>query len=275
MHNPCPTNCRCHTGLFAVCDTVGGCETAGCAPTWDDQYCRSGDRCPGFNHVDKHPAHASVRDPLCNGCLTATEQAVRTLLYDWVDLEQLQAPTLSQALNMQPSGKAAPPMPLNGQAEALQAEIVHVLTTWETEVRAATGLPDTPHVRRGGPNVQRAVQILAPRIRQLAAIPATAVYPTGPRDNPTDLTGWQAAHHLQALHQRARGMLGRTHRTRQLPGTCPTCHADLHQDDPRTPEDPTPVYCAQHCGWQTTRDDYEQWMTGFLLNPKRRIGAAA
>jgi len=192
-----------------------------------------------------------------------------------VDLEQLQSPSLSQALNMQPSGKAAPPMPLNGQAEALQAEIVHVATTWETEIRATNHLSDPPPTRRGGPNVQRAVTILAPRLRQLACLPATAVYPTGPEDPATDMHGWEAVHHLQHLLQRARGMLGRTHRTRQVPGTCPDCHADLHQDDPREADDPTPVYCAQQCGWQLTRDEYETWTVGILLAPRPRKKAAA
>ena len=227
-----------------------------------DTHCRNYDRTTG-------QADWTAGCPLCGTCLDTAERDTRNLLYDWLDLEQLQAPSLSQAINMQPAGKAAPPMPLNGSAEALQAEIVHVLTTWETEIRAACRLSDTPPVRRGGPNVQRAITILAPRMRQLANLPATAVHPTGPEDDPEDRAGWEAVHHLTELHRRARSMLGRTHRTRTVPGTCPTCHTNLHQDDPRHPEDPTPIYCAQQCGWQLHHDQYEQWMTGWILNPKQ------
>ncbi|MFJ8690300.1 hypothetical protein [Micromonospora wenchangensis] len=233
------------------------------------RLCVSDTRCRAYNPATRQAADVTT-SPLCDACLTAAERDVRNLVYDYVDLEQLQSPALSQALNMQPAGKAAPPMPLNGGAEALQAEIVHVATTWEDVIRdhARLSARDTTP-RRPGRQLDDAIRVLLPRLRQLAGIEAADVYPTGCEDQPATLTGWEAVHHLQHLHQRARGMLGRTHRTRQVPGTCPTCHADLHQDDPRDYEDPTPIYCAKQCGWQLDRDHYEQWMTGYLLNPKR------
>lgn len=240
----------------------------------DTRLCQSGPHCRDYRRTFGQPAPAG-RTPLCDACLDTAGRDIARLLYDWYDLAQLQAPTLSQALNMQPSGKAAPPMPLNGQAEALQAEIAHVLTTWEEIIRDVCQLSPAPHVRRAGPNVQRALEVLTPRLDALANHPAVTVHPTGPEDQPTDLEGWEAVHHLQALHHRARAMLGRTHRTRTVPGTCPTCHAALHRDDPRHQDDPCPVYCSNQCGHQWTYDEYEQWTIGFLTAPRTRTEATA
>ncbi|MFI2663259.1 hypothetical protein [Micromonospora carbonacea] len=235
-------------------------------------HCVSDTRCRAYNPATRQPAD-TTSTPLCDACLTAAERDIRALVYDYVDLEQLQAPSLSQAIHMQPTGKAAPPMPLNGAAEALQAEIVHVAVTWETEVRAAANLTDPPTIRRGGPNIQRATTTLTAHLHTLARLPATAVYPTGPNDDPTDVTGWEAVHHLQHLHQRARGMLGRTYRTTHLPGTCSGCGIDeLHRDDPRDEGDPCDVYCANcHATWP--HDDYRQYVTNLVW--PQRTGAAA
>lgn len=237
--------------------------------TLHTRHCVSDTRCRGYNPTTKLPADVTTC-PLCDACLTTAERDIRSLVYDYIDLEQLHNPSLSQALHIQPTAPATPPMPLNGAAEALQAEIVHVATTWEEVIRDHTGLPPRSNdPKRPGRALQDATRILLPRLRQLAAITTADVYPTGCEDNPTPMAGWEAIHHLQRLHQRARSMLGRTRRTRQVPGTCPNCHANLHQDEPRNPEDPTPVYCAQQCGQQWSHDDYEQWMTGFLLNPRQ------
>lgn len=235
-------------------------------PTTTDRLCASAERCRAYNPANRQPAYVGPAY-LCDPCLTAAERDVRTLVYDYVDLAQLQTPVLSQALDAQPRGKAAPPMPLNGAAEALQAEIHHVLTTWETEIRAAAQLADPPTGQRPGAEVQRAVTILAPRLRQLAQIEAV-VYPTGCEDEPADMCGWQAIHHLQQLHQRARAMLGRTHRTTQLPGTCTSCGLDeLHRDEPRYEADPCDVYC-RNCDTTWTHNDYQQYVT-MLVWPTR------
>ena len=243
--------------------------------TTSGRHCVSDTRCRAYNRLAKPPAAAPVTtSPLCDDCLAAADRDVRSLVYDYVDLEQLQAPSLSQALNMQPSGKAAPPMPLNGQAEALQAEIVHVATTWEDVIRDHTRLSarDTSP-RRPGRQLDDAIRALLPRLRHLASINAADVYPTGCEDQPATLTGWEAIHHLQHLHQRARGMLGRTHRTTHLPGTCSGCGLDeLHRDDPREADDPCDVYCNNcHTTWPHT--DYQQYVTQ-LVWPTRAKAAA-
>ena len=180
--------------------------------------------------------------------------------------------TLSQALDTQPHGAADPPMPLRGEPDALQREIHHVTTTWETEVRAACGLSD-PGRDLPGADVQRAVTTLTPRLRQLATLPPTTVYPTGCEDPPTDVAGWEAIHHLQHLHQRARGMLGRTHRTTELPGTCSGCYTDrLQRVEPRYENDPCLIYCANcHATW--TSDEYDRYVT-MLVWPTRDREAA-
>jgi hypothetical protein len=240
--------------------------------TTDTRLCASDTHCRAYTRATGQVAPAG-RTPLCGACLDAAGHDIPRLLYDYIDLEQLQAPTLSQALNMQPSGKAAPPMPLKAAPEALQAEIAHVLTTWEEIVRDHCRLSPMPNVRRGGPNVQRALEILTPRLDILANLLPTTVYPTGPADQPEDLFGWEAIHQMQALHQRARSMLGRTHRTTHLPGTCSTCGLDqLHRDDPRWPEDPCDVYCRE-CGTTWPHDDYQQYVTKLVW--PTRTGAAA
>jgi hypothetical protein len=259
--------------------------------THDSRHCASDTRCRNYNHPEQRPAWVSNRDPLCDACLTTAARDVSSLVYDYLDLAQLQAPSLSQALNMQPGSKTAPPMPMRAEPEALQREIWHATTLWAGELRrhhrlAAAGRTiiicawhttvsnPPPAVRTlHGRDVQEAVAVLEPRVRELAQLPPTAVYPTGCEDDARDIAGWEAAHHLQQLHQRARGMLGRTHRTTRVPGTCPDCAGDLHQDEPRYREDPCPVYCPT-CGHQWSRDEYEAWTIN-ILSPARRAEVTA
>ncbi|MCX5066636.1 hypothetical protein OOJ91_12180 [Micromonospora lupini] len=232
-----------------------------------DRQCISDIRCKGYDHVAKHPAWTDPGSPFCEACLAAARRDVRTLLYDWVDLAQMQAPSLSQAMNAQPGARRDPPMPLRGDPEALQQEIHHVLTTWETEVRAAAGLADLPPLSQHGAAVQRAVTILEPRVRLLSALPPTAVYPTGCEDPVTDLAGWEAVEHLQRLRARARSMLGWTFRSRWVPGDCWACDgrdADdkdgpLFRAEPRYEQDDCEVWCAR-CQQHRPADEYDEYV---------------
>jgi hypothetical protein len=230
-------------------------------------YCLSGDRCKDYNHLAKHSADIPSTAALCNTCLTVAERDIRSLVFDYFDLEQLQIPALSQALDTQPTGKPGPPMPLSGAPEALQAEILHVSTTWEIEVRAHARLSEPTLEKLRGAAVQRAVTVIATHVATLARFEPTAVFPTGCEDDPADVAGWEAIHHLQHLHQRARGMLGRTHRTSVVPGTCsgsdtrPDCAAPLYRDEPRFAEDPCPVYCSDaRCTARWTTEEYERFV---------------
>lgn len=270
MHNTsCPAVCPCHNGPHIPCPGGRGhsCATQGCpqpgANHIPDTLCRTGSRCPGYTPSLAEPNPATPAAPLCDACLTTATRDINQLLYDWLDLEQLHTPALSQALDTQPHGDPTPPMPLNAAADTLQAEIRHVTTTWETIVYARRGQPE-PTPARPGREVQRATAYLAHNTSLLARTPAHAVYPTGCEDTPTDITGWQAIHHLQHLRRRARSLLGWTRRTLHLPGTCSTCnHDQLHRDEPKHHQDPCDVYCT-NCGTTWPHTDYQTYVTNLI-----------
>lgn len=316
----CPVDCQCHTNPYAGCSVPGGCGSEGCGratrraiptaltatarpvaaepsqasrcippPPRDDRaenpWCLSGDQCRDYQTLSRppHPAFTDNGDPFCGTCLDTYARDIRALLYDYVDLEQLQLPVLSQALDSQPKGKATPPIPLKVEPEALMAEIHYVLTMWEDELRSATGLPERqPYVRHGA-NVQRALAIINPRTRALSRLPATTVYPTGPDGDPEDLTGADAVLHLSHLHKRARAMLGRTRRTFWVPGDCwreDCCQAHaaavakdpdaigkfLSRSEPSFEQEETPIYC-RYCGTSRSYDDYQRYL-GMLVWPE-------
>lgn len=254
------------------------------------RFCLTGDTCRGYDRLAKHPAPVERRDPLCNPCLDAAERDTRLLPLDYLDLAQLQAPSLSQALDTQRRGSSGPPMPISAIPEALQAEIVYVTTMWADELRQRHRLanqhkpylvgawhttltnPPPPPRRLPGGDVQRAVTTIAPRLRDLARIPADTRYPSGVDDDPTEIAGWEAVHHLQRLHQRARSLLGRTHRTSTVPGSCSECGGELWRDEPRYEGDPCNVYCCL-CSVTWTTDEYERYVGLQLAIPARKRAA--
>lgn len=236
----------------------------------DGSRCREWDgRDPGW----------AVAGPLCETELRVAERDVPLLPFDFLDLAQMAPRSLSQALDTQPAGKPGPPVPMSLAPEALQAEIVHVLTTWEVEVRAVCGLSEPaqhgpnlpwhttvskrppPARLRAGALVQRAAAVLAPRMEALARIDAAVVQPAGCEDDWVDVPGWQAVLTLSDLHSRARSMLGRTRRTLKVPGTCSACGLDeqLRRDEPREEGDDPPVYCA-NCAVMWTYGEYERYV---------------
>lgn len=227
---------------------------------------------------DGHQPGWASGGPLCETELRVAERDTRLLVLDYVDLEQMIPRSLSQALDGQPAGNPGPPIPLALAPEALQAEIAHLLGVWETEVRAACNLSEPaqhgpnlpwhttvskrppPAKVRAGALVQRAVTILAPRMPALARIDTAVVQPRGVEDEWQDVPGWQAVLALSDLHARARSLLGRTRRTRLLPGDCSECGAaDLRQDEPRFAEDPCDVYCGA-CATTWTYDQYARYV---------------
>ncbi|MET0416038.1 MAG: hypothetical protein ABW022_08460 [Actinoplanes sp.] len=256
-----------------------------------DGYCRSGPACKMHDGVNPYPTPRA----LCDGCLSAAEPDVRGLVFDYLDLAQLQEPSMSQAINQRVSGGATEaPMPLAGHVDELQAEIVHALSVWEYELRTACRLSDPgtyaplwrttvyDHIRlqydtpvttkaRGGHLVQRAVSVVAPRLDRLAALPDTLVCPTGVEDEPVHMAGWEAVHQLQMLHRRARAALGRTTRRFWIPGECWACAAHplrgvdgpLYRSEPRHHEDPMEVHCSP-CGATRPYPDYETYMSTLL-----------
>lgn len=253
--------------------------------TETDGECLSGTACKAHNG-QPYP----TGQPLCPDCLDAAARDIRGLLYDYLDLAQLHEASLSQAINERTSGSPESPMLLSGHVEALQAEIVHVLSVWEYELRVvcklhnpATYAPlwrtsvydhhnlitcgDVLNRARPGAVVQRAVATITPRLGRLAALPETVVCATGIEDEPTSVWGWQAVHQLQTLHARARGMLGRTTRRFWIPGECWSCDArptagvdgPLYRSEPRFEGDPMQVSCSP-CGAYRPHADYETYM---------------
>lgn len=251
-------DCECREGPYYPCSTPGGCGHG----LEGGSNCASGTACKAFDRAAGRAYPTS--DPLCPACLDAAERDIRALVYDYIDLEQLHETSMSQAINEKTAGSKEKTMLLVAHVEALQAEIVHVVTTWEVELRAAGRLSEAPERARAGAHVQRAINIIAPRVERLSKLPATAVYRTGCEDPIEDITGWEAIHHLTGLHSRARATLGRTTRTFYIPGDCWACGArpvpdvpgPLYRSEPRFERDPMQVTC-EPCGASRPYADYE------------------
>jgi hypothetical protein len=253
----------------------------------DTRTCLADIHCKQY---DRQAGHAWPTDqPLCDACLDHAQRDIQALVYDYLDLAQLHEASMSQAITEKTGGSKEKQMLIVGHVEALQAEIVHVLTTWEYELRVAARLSDLqapaviadwhttisnppPKLKvRAGTAVQRAVGIITPRLRMLSRLPATTVCATGIEDEHTEVTGWQAIHHMQALHQRARANLGRTRRTFWIPGECWACDArpalgvdgPLLRSEPREFEDPMQVTCDR-CHASRPYTDYETYMTTLM-----------
>lgn len=260
----------------------------------DQQLCQSGPACKG--HDGRQAAPTS--DPLCYACLDAADRDIRNLVFDYLDLAQLHEASLSQTLDTTSGGGSGEsPMLIAGHVEALQAEIVHVAALWEHALRAVHQLSDPrtfkplwrarvydhldliahrPTLRRARPGVvvQRAIGIIAPRLQRLATLNEITVCPAGIEDQPMLMAGWEAVHHLQALHARARSMLGRTVRRFWVPGDCWTCGAvarrgedgPLYRSEPRYEGDPMQVNCDR-CGGYRPYADYEQAIANLGMWP--------
>jgi hypothetical protein len=252
----------------------------------DTRTCLNDTTCQQY---DRQAGHAwPTSKPLCDACLDHAEPAITGLVYDYLDLAQLHEASMSQAINEKTSGGGhESPILIAGNVEALQAEIVHVTTTWEHALRAVCQLsnPGTfaplwrttvyDHLNlttraaslrsaRAGALVQRAVGIITPRLSLLAGLPAVTVCPTGIEDEPTLVHGWEAIQHLQHLHRQARSVLGRTIRSFFIPGDCWQCGArptdgvdgPLGRTEPRCEGDPMQVHCTR-CTAVRPYADYE------------------
>jgi hypothetical protein len=256
---------------------------------FDQHVCRSGEHCRAFDPVTKHAYPTG--QPLCDACLEHAQPAITGLTFDYLDLAQLHEPAMSQAPSEHTSGGAIhSPMPLAAHVTELQAEIVHVVSVWEYELRVAHRLSDprtfaplwrrtvydqielTQGARqirpaRPGAIVQRAVGIISHRLGNLARMPSTLVCPTGVDDEPIEMAGWEAVHQLQALHGRTRGLLGRTVRKFWIYGDCWACPArnkrgedgPLWRSEPLREDDPMQVNCSA-CNTARPYPDYERYM---------------
>jgi hypothetical protein len=246
----------------------------------DTRTCSAELACKGYDSAGKHAYPTD--QPLCQACLDAAERDTRSLVYDYLDLAQLHEASMSQAITEKTGGSKEKQMLLVGHVEALQAEIVHVLSTWEYELRVVCRLvnPHTfaplwrktmkrepgLHKARAGTIVQRAVATIAPRLERLSKLPATLVCPGGIEDEPVDMFGWEAVLQVAGLHGRCKSILGRTTRTFWIPGECWACQArpklgedgPLFRSEPHRFEDPMQVSCSP-CGASRPYADYEHF----------------
>lgn len=238
--------------------------------------CAADSRCVAWDSVARQPAWTDGA-PLCVDCLTVCGQDIGRLVADYVALEQVLAPGSGGGEFV--SGTRERPVPLRLGVEALQARMLHVLTTWEAVVRDVCGLSDSVEDGvRDGWAIQAAVKILEPRVRRLAALGATEVYPTGCEDDPTDMTGMEALLAMRDLHRDAHRMLGLTRKVNRLPGECPRCglgtlvapdgteHPALARDNGKDE-----VVC-QACGHWMEREEYERYaglVVAWIANERR------
>jgi hypothetical protein len=180
--------------------------------------CAASERCVGY---DRRTGKPGLTDdlPLCEPCLLAGERAVPALVLDYRDLEQHLPPSLGVWGDGQPASRDDHPVPLNLAVEACQREIWWVLTCWEEVVRERERLSDSPAGQvRAGWAVQAAAQILAPRVRLLAAIGPVLLngYPSLDEDELqryegieyADVPGWRGVVDFRRLHDRAQRLLG-------------------------------------------------------------------
>jgi hypothetical protein len=229
--------------------------------------CINGPRCPGWDGRNAQPTN----DPYCRDCLDRAERDIRGLIYDYVDLAQLHEASLSQAPTEHVTGSHESPLLIAGHTEALQAEIVWTVRTWETVLRDLCHLSPAPTRARPGHHVQRGIGIIAARLDRLQRLTGTPVRRTGCEDPIEPVTGVEAITHLQQLHQRARAMLGRTTRRFWIPGECWNCDAHpvrdvdgpLWRSEPKRAEDPMEVHCAT-CGATRPYPDYETYQQTLL-----------
>jgi hypothetical protein len=247
--------------------------------------CAAGDRCAEYDLAKRRATPlADPSVPLCPDCLRVAERDVRALPGDYAALEQWLPKPLSQWSDGQPGkrDRGEHPLPLREFVLVLQRTIWQTATAWEPVVRELDRLSDevTAGVREGWA-VQRACEVVAPRLSRLARVGPTdmADYPDpdnqlsgmvlwGPERHgvrtATELcspTGAEGILHLRRLHWLARSVTGMSERVRKLPGFCPTCKEDdvLRQRHPRQHKHDPPVWCDD-CGAWMPYDEYERLM---------------
>lgn len=232
----------------------------------DTSRCAAGMRCRAYQY-DVGPAQLYTSVPLCDSCVAYAQTTIRQLRHDWADLAQHIARTSRPGEVI--SGSRDAPIPIRVDVEALQAEIVHVLTTWEMILRRHERLSPPPPGRvRPGYAVRRASDLLRLMAPIVATIPPTPVRPTGATDDIELVSGAQALLELPHLHDRAMHALGLTDITTDLPGRCTNCGVALTDSrvDPRTAlhrlNGNDTVMCRV-CGNRTTYDDYTKYAEMF------------
>lgn len=233
----------------------------------EDHLCAAGERCLGFDRREDRAELLDGHPVLGEACLSASERAVPLLVRDYADLEQ-HLPLSSSRGDGQPSGSGELRVPLNLSVEALQRKIHAVLTVWEEVARDFARLYDAPRLARPGAAVQRAAEVLAPRVRLLASIPSVTVldYPDVDETETfrlggiryAEVPGWRGVMDLARLHRQAVAAQGLTDARPELCSGVPCKNPDCDlQALYRDPGEDT-VHCGA-CGWRYTAEEYRDW----------------
>lgn len=249
-------------------------------PPGADRRCQAGPRCVEYDRARQvAPLLHPDSPPLCPDCLRVAERDVRALPADYVALEQLVPPSISQWSDGAPirSSPGELPLPVRQYILVLQRTMWWVATAWEPVVRELDQL--TPERRKGvreGWALQQAVTVIAPRLPQLARVGPVDMADYPPIDETvtsaivwgpdrtryithTTPTGVDGILHMRRLHSLAIAATGLTRRIRRVPGSCHECLRDgtLRQNEPAHHRDDPPVWCDV-CGAWRPYDEYER-----------------
>jgi len=234
--------------------------------------CRTGDRCRWRDRTGPALVDGLV---VCDGCLATMDRSVGGLLWDYVDLEQLIPMATSRGQLV--SGTREPASLLSLHVEALQRAIWHTVTTWEEIIRERAALSEPTVGVRPGWAVQRAIEVIRPRMRLLINVEPVAVWPDGFTGVPADRSGVDAGLAFVSLHNRARVVLGLTRQTDELYGLCwmysmrhptgcgwPTLRRDAGSET---------VYCA-NCSARCSWDNYRSYLGLMVPYAKRELAVS-
>lgn len=176
-------------------------------------------------------------------------------MLDYRDLEQW-LPRGGGGMSTRIAGTADPSTPMRLTVDELQRDIAWTLAVWEPPVREAARLsPERTVGVRPGWAVATAVDVIAPRVHLLAALPLTCGYADGLAAGPVERDGVYAVASLRALHRRAQSMLGLTRLVVRLPGGCSGCGATALERENGSDD----VRCG-HCGRRWSGEDYRRYV---------------
>lgn len=235
------------------------------------------------------PAETDPDRALCPTCIRYLRYALAALPLDVAELTTLLVPSMQISyrdpdMPAPTRSKKHPPLPMDGNAEALRALIDHEVTCWAEAVADEAGVDWSSHWAnrsRIGSRVQVACQLLGHRLDWLLGMPpvryparSTGEHPTDGHDpdlvTVDDLDYWtvrdgtDAALLLLDLHRQTERFVGRAAADR-CPVPCPRCQRQsLFREHPRVVVSGTvrlgsagQVVCRV-CWAQLTDDEYGQ-----------------
>lgn len=165
---------------------------------------------------------------LCLSCAAHVEAALAGtdgLVLDYVELETLLGAAGSQMVSDLVSSTRDLPVPLRVSILDLQRGIVHEAVSWAEPVAERLGIDwDTQHARdsRPGPQLQRALNLLAKSVSVLVALPVQD-YRCWRTGDWTSRDGVAGALELLYQHSLVRAVAGRSKLVHDLPAPCPRC----------------------------------------------------